>query len=120
MSNRESIRSSMNAAFLALPEWLRVPFLPMRDTLTILFDKEEDALARQVINAIPQPAGWTVEQLSEFDLAKAAILSSIDALIADTIANDPNLTPEARAYSALTNAARDAEIAARREGTWQQ
>lgn len=110
----------MNSAFLALPEWLRVPFLPMRDTLAILFDKEEDALARQVINAIPQPAGWTVEQLAEFDLAKSAILSSIDALIADTIANDPNLTPEARAYSAQTNAARDAEIAARREGRWPQ
>jgi hypothetical protein len=102
----------MNAAFLALPEWLRVPFLPMRDTLTILFDKEEDALARQVINAIPQPAGWTVEQLAEFDSAKGAILSSIDALIADVIANDPNLTPESRAYSE--------EAAARREAQWQQ
>jgi hypothetical protein len=99
----------MNAAFLALPEWLRVPFLPMRDTLTILFDKEEDALARQVINAIPQPAGWTVEQLDEFDVAKAAILSSIDALIADTIANNPLLSAESRAYSAEATARRNSQ-----------
>jgi hypothetical protein len=106
MSERETIRSAMNAAFLALPDWLVVPFLPMKETLTILFDLKQDQLARDVISAIPQPASWTQEQLQQFDTAKASIIAGIDSLIADTEANDPMRTPEAIAQIAAAEARR--------------
>lgn len=101
MSNRESIRSAMNAAFLALPEWLRSPFEPMRENLTLLFDANRDDLALAVVQAIPTPAGWTDEQAVEFEAAKAGIISGIELLMADAIANDPFRSPEALAMIAL-------------------
>lgn len=100
-SNRDTIRATMNASFATLPEWLRAPFLPMRENLTLLFDLGRDELAREVIEALPHPAGWTQEQLADFDQAKAGILAGIDALIADAAANDPLRSPEAVAMAAL-------------------
>ena len=38
MPARAQTRSEMNAAFDALPEWLRAPFAPFRDATTILLD----------------------------------------------------------------------------------
>lgn len=100
MSNRESIRSAMNAGFIALPEWLRSPFEPMRENLTLLFDASRDDLALAVVQAIPTPAGWTEEQVAAFDSAKAGIISGIESLMADAVANDPLRSPEALAMIA--------------------
>jgi hypothetical protein len=95
MTNREAIRSAMNAGFTGLPEWLQVPFLPFQENVILLLDGGHDDLARRVVAAIYPPTDWTAEQITAFDEAKAEILAGIDDLMADAEANDPLRSPEA-------------------------
>jgi hypothetical protein len=84
-------------------------FLPFRETLTLLFDKRFDDLARNVIQAIPQPAGKTSEELDEFDAAKSGVLAGIDSLILDFETHDPLRSPENIALRALAEQRRNEE-----------
>lgn len=84
----------MDAEFAAFPEWVKLQFLPFRETLTILFDKRLDYLAKGVIEAIPQPADKTQTELDQFNSAKASVLSGIESLIVDSELNDPLRSPE--------------------------
>lgn len=109
MSNRESIRAAMDAEFVAFPDWVKSHFLPFRETLTILFDKRLDELARSVIAAIPQPASATAEELAEFNQAQSSVLTGIDLLIADFNENDPLRSPENIALRELADQRRAQE-----------
>lgn len=93
MNNREEIRSEMNAFFFGQSDWFKQSFFPLRENLSLLFDKGLDELAREVVVAIPEPAGETEEHIAEFNQAKTGILDRIDLLIADFIANDPLRSP---------------------------
>ena len=101
MTERDDIRAAMNAAFLDLPHWIREAFGPVRDSVSILLDRSDDALARSLVEAIPPPNGETPERLAEFAAAKAAMLAGINGLIAATEAANPLLSPEAQAMAAL-------------------
>ena len=109
MMNRDSIRASMDAEFATYPEWVRLQFLPFRETLTLLFNKRFDDLARDVIQAIPQPAGKTLEELNEFDAAKSGVLAGIDSLILDFETHDPLRSPESIALRELAEQRRNEE-----------
>ena len=101
MTNREAIRSAMNAGFTGLPEWLQVPFLPFQENVILLLDGGHDDLARRVVAAIYPPTDWSEEQISAFNQAKTGILAGIDSLIADAVASNPLNSPEALAMLSL-------------------
>lgn len=100
MSNREDIRSQMNTYFYSLPNWLKEPFLPLRENLSILFDIDRDDLAISIIDSIPTPSGWTNEQIEAFNTAKITIKTNIESLIQDKILNDPLQSEESLAMIA--------------------
>ena len=99
----------MDAEFATYPEWVRLQFLPFRETLTILFDRRLDGLAKDVIQAIPQPAGKTSEELNQFDAAKSGVLAGIESLILDFETHDPLRSPDNIALRALAEQRRDEE-----------
>lgn len=89
MSNREAIIAAMAAEFDALPQWLREPFEPFRETVALLMERRQEELARHLIAAIPVPAGFDPDQVAAFSSAVSSILSSIDAIIAGRTCNQP-------------------------------
>ena len=107
--NRPSIRAAMDAEFATYPEWVRLQFFPFRETLTLLFDKRLDDLAKEIIAAIPQPAGKTQEELDQFNAAKSGVLAGIDSLILDFETHDPLRSPESVALRELAEQRRNAE-----------
>lgn len=101
MINRTEIRSAINDAYFALPTWIGEAFLPIRDAVAILFDRGDDALARDLVAAIPAPAGLDDQRTAEFAAAQSALLNGIDGLITATEAANPLRSPEALAMAAL-------------------
>jgi len=79
----------MNAGYDSLPPWIVQAFAPVRDTVILLLDRGEDALARKLVEAMPQPAGLSDAAVAEFAGSKSAMLGGIDALIKQTAAADP-------------------------------
>jgi hypothetical protein len=104
MSDREQIIASMAADFETLPQWLRDPFEPFRDTVVLLMERRQEELARNLIAAIPTPAGFDESQVSAFSAAVAAILSGLDAIIAARPCNQPEFIA---AYEATVQARLD-------------
>jgi hypothetical protein len=101
MTDRETDRAAMNAAFESLPEWLREPFTPVRDAVILLLDRGLDETAKGLVEVIQCPTEWNSEQEAMFTQVRASMLSGIDALIAATEAADPLRSPEALEMVAL-------------------
>lgn len=78
---REENRSAMNAQFEYLPDWLREPFAPVRDAVTILMDELRDREAAALVAAIPVPADFTEEQAATFVAVREQMAAGIEALI---------------------------------------
>lgn len=97
MSNRDQILASMAAEFDALPQWLRDPFEPFKEAVTILLDRRQEELARNLIAAIPTPANFDAGQVSAFGGAVTAILSGLDSIIASRTCNQPEFIAEYQA-----------------------
>jgi hypothetical protein len=101
MSNRDQIRAQMNSHYFSLPTWIAEGFLPLRDAVSILFDRGDDALARNLVAAIPAPAGIDEQRSVEFAASQSSLLNGIDQLISTTDAGNPLRSPEALAMAAL-------------------
>jgi hypothetical protein len=100
MSNRDQIRAEMNTHYFSLPSWIAEGFLPLRDAVSILFERGDDALARNLVASIPDPAGLDEDRTAEFAASHSAMLAGIDGLIAATEAENPLRSPKALAMLA--------------------
>lgn len=99
--SREDARTQMNEAYFSLPQWIADEFLPVRDTVSILLDQNQDELAISLVNAIPVPANITETQITEFVSAKTAMIGGIQALITIREQENPFNSPEALAMLEL-------------------
>lgn len=103
MVTREEKRQAMLEKFLALPEWLRQPFEPMRPGISLLMDRGHDREAADMVAAVQVPSGFTVEQSTAFLQARAEIGAGIESLIPP----NPLDTDEARAVLAQSELTRE-------------
>lgn len=101
MTDRDEILAAMAADFDALPQWLRDPFEPFREVVAGLLDRRQEELARNLIAAIPTPAGFDQDQVTAFSAAVATMLSGLDAIIAARPCNQPEFIA---AYNATVQA----------------
>lgn len=101
MNNREDILAAMAADFDALPQWLRDPFEPFRETVALLMDRRQEEMAVDLIAAIPTPAGFDAAQVEAFTAAVDSSLAGLNAIIAARTCNQPEFIA---AYQATVQA----------------
>lgn len=101
MSDRDQILATMAEDFETLPQWLRDPFEPFREVVAGLIERRQEELARNLIAAIPTPAGFDENQVSAFSAAVTAMLFGLDAIIAARPCNQPEFIA---AYQATVQA----------------
>ena len=92
-----NIRSEMNTGWELFPEWIRDIFLPIKEVVVMLLDKEDTEmaiLARDTVAIQQCSVDETAERQSEFNTAKQSILDAINSIIAYRDANDFTKTPE--------------------------
>ena len=89
MIDREQVIANMASDFAALPEWMRDPFEPFRETVSLLLDKRNEELARSIVAAIPVPANFDAAQVATFNAAVSSVLAGIDSIIAGRTCNQP-------------------------------
>jgi hypothetical protein len=102
MTDRDEIRAEMNSAYENLPQWIAQSFSPIRDAVSILFDRCDDILARDLVLSIPIPSNLTQNQEAEFSQSKSAMIAAIDLIINIAIESNPLNSPEAIAMLALS------------------
>lgn len=92
-----NIRTEMNNGWELFPEWIKEIFLPIKEIVVMLLDKEDTEmviLARDTVAIQQCSANETTERQSEFTTAKQSIMDAINSIIAYRDANDPTKTPE--------------------------
>lgn len=103
--SEESKRAAMNETFEVLPDWLRLPFEPFRDAVSLLLDQRKIDLAVTVVAAINAPKDFTTEQMTTFNTVKNGMASAL----ADLHADDPLRSPEALAMILISQERRQEE-----------
>lgn len=98
MNNRDDFRSDLGNYYASLPEWIRGPFEPIREVITLLLDKERDDLAKEVVSSVAAPENLLEEQAEDFATAKGNILDKLDALMTYMASQDYSNSPELKAF----------------------
>lgn len=89
-----NIRTEMNNGWELFPEWVKEIFLPIKEVVVLLLDKEMEELARDTVAIQQCPADETIERQNEFNLCKQSVLNGIDSIIAYKDVNNPMKSPE--------------------------
>lgn len=89
-----TIRSEMNNSWELFPEWIKDIFLPIKETVVLLLDKEMEVLARDIVNLQQCPVDETIERQDEFSRCKQAVIDGINSIIDYKDANNPMNSPE--------------------------
>jgi|688.fasta_scaffold822047_2 hypothetical protein len=93
----DNIRTEMNNGWELFPEWIKEVFLPIKEIVIMLLDKEDTemiTLARDTVAIQNCSVDETAERQAEFIIAKQSIIDAINSIIAYRDANDPTKTPE--------------------------
>lgn len=98
-----NIRTEMNNGWELFPEWIKELFLPIKEVVIILLDKQMEVMAKDTVLlqrcSVDEPA----ERQAEFNIAKQSIIDAIDSIITYKEENDPMNSPEAQAEILLFN-----------------
>jgi len=92
-----NIRTEMNNGWELFPEWIKEVFLPIKEVVIMLLDKDDTEmaiLARDTVSIQQCSVDETVERQAEFSDAKQSIIDAINGIIDYRDANDPTKTPE--------------------------
>jgi hypothetical protein len=99
----DNIRTQMNDGWELFPEWIKELFLPIKEVVIILLDKQMEIMARDTVLLQQCSVDETAERKAEFNIAKQSIIDAIDSIITYREENDPMNSPEAQAEILLYN-----------------
>jgi len=99
----DNIRTQMNDGWELFPEWIKELFLPIKEVVVILLDKQMEVMARDTVILQQCPVDETAERKAEFDIAKQSIVDAINSIITYKEENNPLNSPEAQAEILLFN-----------------
>jgi hypothetical protein len=91
------IRTEMNNGWELFPEWIKEIFLPIKEVVVLLLDKDDTEmaiLARNTVSIQQCSIDETADRQAEFIVAKQSIIDAINGIIDYRDANDPTKTPE--------------------------
>jgi hypothetical protein len=88
-----NIRTEMNNGWELFPEWIKEVFLPIKEVVILLLDKEMEVLARDTVLLQRCSANETVERQAEFNVAKQSIVDAINSIINYKEVNNPMNSP---------------------------
>ena len=77
---RSTARAALAEQWTTLPAWIRGPFGATYTAAVALLDQADDAAAAALIEYAEPPSGYSLEQVETFDLIRAELLASIEAL----------------------------------------
>ncbi len=77
---RSTARAALADQWTTLPAWIRGPFGATYTAAVALLDQADDAAAAALIEYAEPPSGYSLEQVQAFDLIRAELLASIEAL----------------------------------------
>ena len=77
---RSTARAALADQWTTLPAWIRGPFGAVYTAAVALLDQADDAAAAALIEYAEPPSGYSLEQVETFDLIRAELLASIEAL----------------------------------------
>lgn len=77
---RSTARAALAEQWTTLPAWIRGPFGAVYTAAVALLDQADDAAAAALIEYAEPPSGYSLEQVETFDLMRAELLASIEAL----------------------------------------
>ena len=77
---RSTARAALAEQWTTLPAWIRGPFGAVYTAAVALLDQADDAAAAALIEYAEPPSGYSLEQVETFDLIRAELLASIEAL----------------------------------------
>ena len=77
---RSTARAALAEQWTTLPAWIRGPFGATYTAAVALLDQADDAAAAALIEYAEPPSGYSLEQGEAFDLIRAELLASIEAL----------------------------------------
>ena len=77
---RSTARAALAEQWTTLPAWIRGPFGAVYTAAVALLDQADDAAAAALIEYAEPPSGYSLEQGEAFDLIRAELLASIEAL----------------------------------------
>jgi hypothetical protein len=77
---RSTARAALAEQWTTLPAWIRGPFGATYTAAVALLDQADDAAAAALIEYAEPPSGYSLEQVQAFNLIRAELLASIEAL----------------------------------------
>lgn len=99
----DNIRTQMNDGWELFPEWIKELFLPIKEVVIILLDKQMEVMARDTVLLQRCSVDETAERQAEFNIAKQSIIDAINSIITYNEENNPLNSPEAQAEILLYN-----------------